>query len=271
MSGKEKRGKTQKLKERIEQTRNLQQAVLAAGCVTLCRETSWAARPWLWASAASIRRFYIQDPAFKSEHALAPGTARALRYACAFSCLFMTLVWTAPHKFEAAFPAWLIGLLGVAASLLAHYVFVDFNLLQMSALTLASCHTLAPHLDKDKKERREKLVRIRESFFPRAVSRPVYLLISAGLALFIPYMFPPVGYLSLMTGGGWPAALQATAIAFDCGLLLALVWVFGVPVARFTNEDPESPALWDFIRRSAHALDSLGATVSPDGKEEKTE
>lgn len=259
-----------KFGHQIKRNKQVQDCTLALASAHYCSNNTILEDPWAWISAHAIRRFYIRDPAFRAKEAISPAHARILQYVAATCAFIMILVWTNPHKFESVFPASFIGLFGVMTSALVQYVFVDFTLIQMSALVLISCHSLTPTLSEGKATVSKRLEAIRKNFFPSTVSRPAYLLVSFAAACAFPFLFPINAYMCLALGlhcGIW----NLVGAGLNLGLLVTLTAFFAIPVARFTNEDVQSPWVHLFIKRNAKIMDGgFGAEPAGDvdGKKE---
>lgn len=268
MSKRQKTNKTAEpvkhLGQQIKRNKQVQDCVLAAASANYCSTNTIFKHPWEWTSAHAIRRFYIRDPAFRAKEAINPAHARILQYVAAACAFIMILVWTNPHKFETVFSVSFIGLFGMMTSALVQYVFVDFTLIQMSALVLISCHSLVPALANGEAAVSKRLEDIRKDFFPSTVSRPAYLLVSFAAAFIFPLLFPLNSYLCLALGlrcGLW----HSVGAVLNVGLLAALTVFFAIPVARFTNEDVQSPWLREFIKRNAEIMNG-GFDVDPAGE-----
>lgn len=261
------------LATQIKRNKQIQEIALAAASADYCNSHLLVDHPWEWVSAHAIRRFYIRDPEFRSKFSISPSHAKILQFTAAVFALIMILVWTAPQKFEAVFSTSVIGFFGVLTSALVQFVFVDFTLVQMSALVLISCRTLTPVLKDGDKAVSKRLEVIRQDFFPRSVARSTYLLISFGSAVVLPLLFPLGGWWCITTGVTCNRASQVLAAIFNVGVLLVLTTIFAVPVARFTNETPDSAWLHEFIRRNAGIMnpegtEDLGAVADEKNKKE---
>lgn len=243
------------LNNRLKNIKKHQDVVLATACTVFCDDNSFLSNPWEWASANAVLRFYIRDRQFCHRFAISPAHARIVQWIAVIFCFIMFLVWGSPQKFEKIFSPLFLSVFGVATSVLAQYVFVDFTLIQMSALVMISCYTLVPKIANGENSVVKQLEKIRTTFFPRSVSRSAYFIFSVALAVLLPILFPIGSYSCILIGRSCSAFTQWTIVLINIIVLLVLTIVFGLPVARFTNEDPKSQSLQIFIKKTAAIFD----------------